>query len=512
MTKVLLPHMKSASHNFSLPFIASNSSDLFNLTAISPVDGRYQQQIVTLQNICSEGALIRWRVYVEIAWFKTMLQITAAEKNWVAFSEFLDAIVEKFSLEDATRIKNIEISTKHDVKAVEYFIKEKIAVHQELYKYRALIHCGATSDDINNLAYALMLQEVRTTCLLPQLDNLIAYLTSLAHVNAKVAMLARTHGQSATPTTVGKELANFVARLSKYFTQLTTTPICGKFNGATGNYNALYVAYPEYNWRDICQSFVTQLGITFNPYTTQIEPHDYIANFCHILSSINTILLDLCRDMWGYIAINYFVFKRGNDNCGCNDGSNSSGSNGNNNDNNSSSTRYDRDAEFVKEIGSSTMPHKINPIDFENAEGNLGLANALFYHFASKLPISRWQRDLSDSTVMRNLGVGFAYSLLAYQALRKGLSKIMVNHAQLAADLELHWEVLGEAIQMVMRRYGIDDAYEQLKALTRGRNVDKQILQEFIQRLPISEEARKNLLALTPHSYIGKAAVLAEEL
>lgn len=482
-TKAQLPHFN---------FTPSNSAhlEIAALTAVSPIDGRYHKQVAGLQNICSESALIAWRVFIEIEWLKTMIVVANSGGNVASVQsslsqdaqQLLAAIVANFSPADVAAIKKIEAVTNHDVKAVEYFIKDKISVSKELNHYRELVHLGATSEDINNLAYALMIRGARAQCLLPQLTQIIAHLRSLARAHATAPMLARTHGQPATPTTVGKECAHFVVRLEAQHKRLAVASIMGKFNGATGNYNALCVAYPEHDWRAICQNFVESFGLEFNPYTTQIEPHDYIADLCHTIAHINTILMDLCRDMWGYIALNYFVLPPL------------------------------ADVESRGEVGSSTMPHKINPIDFENAEGNLGMANALLYHFATKLPISRWQRDLSDSTVMRNLGVGFAYSFIAYKALLKGLSKIEVNREQLNVDLEQHWEVLGEAIQTTMRRYGIHDAYEKLKALTRGKKIDAQMLQEFIRALDIPDEAKRALLTLTPQTYLGYAVELVEKV
>jgi adenylosuccinate lyase len=452
------------------------------LACISPIDGRYQNQTQELQPIFSEEALIRHRVAVEVAWLTRMITTIRhpAKKHALSTSalDFLAAIAEHFSAEDTTRVKLIEKETNHDMKAVEYFIKEKIADHPELRPYQELIHIGCTSDDSSNLAYALMLKDARDKHLLPPLQKIVATLTGLAKQHAATPMLAHTHGQPATPTTVGKELANFVARLVPQYNKIAAAPIMGKFNGATGNYNAIYAAFPEHDWCAISQEFVTSFGLTFNAYTTQIEPHDYIVEMCHLLAHTNTILLDLCRDMWGYVALNYFKLKV--------------------------MTR--------KEIGSSTMPHKVNPIDFENSEGNLGLANSLLYHFAQKLPISRWQRDLSDSTVMRSIGSAFAYNLIAYKALLKGLDKLDVNYEQLEQDLEQHWEVLAEAIQTTLRRHGIANPYEQLKALTHGKKIDAAAMHKFINNLDIAKELKQQLLQLTPRSYIGKAAELAKNV
>lgn len=486
-----------------------NSSTSQTLISISPIDGRYHSQVAALENICSEMALMRLRVSIEIKWLQKLItdtplgnasnkDVTAATSNvskatgnkhksipanekkvtvTSADRQFLDNIINNFSLEDASRIKEIEAKTNHDVKAIEYFIKEKIATNKTLNQYRELIHFGCTSDDSSNLAYALMLKEARDTYLLPKLANIIEYLRSFAHANAAVAMLARTHGQPATPTTIGKEFANFAARLKLQYQNLAALPIFGKFNGAVGNYNALVLACPDINWRTICHDFVTSLGLEFNPYTTQIEPHDYIVSFSNILAHINSICLAFCRDIWGYVALNYFSLQ----------------------------TKPD-------EIGSSTMPHKVNPIDFENAEGNLGLANAILNHFAAKLPISRWQRDLSDSTVTRNLGSGIAYCLIAYNSILTGVQKLKVNSTTIAADLDQNWEVLAEAIQTTLRYHGIPESYEKLKALTHGKKITPKTLHAFIHSLELPQDAKRKLLALTPQTYIGKAAELAREI
>jgi len=484
--------MKPTSIKSNLPIL--NISNLNIATNISPIDGRYQRQVAKLHSFCSEAAFTFYRVFVEIEWLKKIIEITnnhnykkrkrsqSPTNHTQSIQNFLTAIVANFSATDITRIKKIEQETNHDVKAIEYFIKEKIATNTAIKPYGELTHIGCTSEDVNNLAYALMIKETRDQCLAPQLNQIIKYLTKLAHAHAATPMIARTHGQPATPTTVGKECANFVTRLQHQCNRLVNITIKGKLNGATGNYNALYIAYPEHDWITLTEEFVTALGITCNSYTTQIEPHDYIVDFCHTLAHINNILLDLCRDVWSYIALNYFTLK-------------SKSSNAQN-----------------KETGSSTMPHKINPIDFENAEGNLGIANALLYHFATKLPISRWQRDLSDSTVLRNLGTSFAHSLIAYNALLQGLNKLEVNQALLHTELDQHWEVLGEAIQTVMRRYGIDHPYEKLKVLTRGRTVNAKTLQQFIIDLDLPPNAKKTLLTLTPHNYLGKAVELAKSV
>ncbi len=453
---------------------------LSTLTAISPLDGRYAEKTQDLRPIFSEYGLMKFRVLVEIRW----LQALAKNPEIKEIGPFtphiyhqLDDIAANFSEADAQRIKNIENTTKHDVKAVEYFIREKIAGNAELSSVSEFIHFACTSEDINNLAYALMLQSARQQILLPLMDNLIKSLTGLAHQYADQAMLSRTHGQTATPTTLGKEMANFAARLSNQRNQLIDVAIFGKFNGAVGNFNAHLIAYPDVDWTAIAQQFIADLGLQWNAYTTQIEPHDYIANYCHTVIRFNTVLIDLARDIWSYISIGYFVQRK-----------------------------------VDSEIGSSTMPHKVNPIDFENAEGNLSIANAVLSFLAERLPISRWQRDLVDSTLLRNLGVGFAHSAIAYQALLKGLEKLTINSEKLLADLDNAWEVLAEPIQTVMRRYGIVNAYEQLKSLSRGKAVTQKLLQEFIQQLNITEQAKQELLALTPRNYLGNAAELAKNI
>lgn len=468
-----------------------NPSIAQTLINISPIDGRYHDQTVELENICSEMALMRLRVSVEIKWLEKLIATTSLHKKLgktakqkdagsqitSADIKFLNRISDDFSLEDAMRIKEIERKTNHDVKAVEYFIKEKIAANKNLNQFRELIHFGCTSDDSNNLAYALMLKEARDSYLLPKLSDLIESLRSFAHANASLPMLARTHGQPATPTTIGKEFANFASRLKMQYQNLSALPIMGKFNGAVGNYNALAFACPEVDWRVICHDFVTSLGLVFNPYTTQIEPHDYIVTFSNILAHINSIAIALCRDIWGYTALNYFSLQT-----------------------------------KAGEIGSSTMPHKINPIDFENAEGNLGLANALLNHFALKLPISRWQRDLSDSTVLRNIGSSIAYSLIAYNSIFKGIQKLKVNSSAIAADLDENWEILGEAIQTTLRYHQIPESYEKLKALTHGKKITPKVLHAFINSLDLPQDTKRKLLALTPQFYIGKASELAQEI
>ena len=454
--------------------------DLTPLTAVSPIDGRYADKTADLRPIFSEYGLIRHRVLVEIRW----LEHLAGEPGIPEvppFSEharrLLASIVEAFGVEDAQRVKNIERTTNHDVKAIEYFLKEKIAGNTELAAVSELIHFGCTSEDVNNLAYALMLKEARTQALLPLMDELIERVAGLARAHAAEPMLSRTHGQPASPTTVGKELANFAHRLRRQREQMVAVPLLGKMNGAVGNYNAHVIAYPELDWVALTRDFVTGLGLEWNPYTTQIEPHDYIAELFQAVSRFNTVLLDLCRDAWGYISLAYFKQRT-----------------------------------VAGEVGSSTMPHKVNPIDFENSEGNVGIANALLRHLSDKLPVSRWQRDLSDSTALRNLGVGVAHSVIAYQSALKGLGKLEVNPTRLGADLDEAWEVLAEAIQTVMRRHGVDRPYERLKALTRGQAIDRETLKTFVEGLEIPAEARRALLDLTPAAYTGLAARLAREI
>ncbi|MEW5756519.1 MAG: adenylosuccinate lyase [Pseudomonadota bacterium] len=453
---------------------------LNELTAISPIDGRYGNKTTDLRPIFSEYGLIRHRVLVEVRWLQHLAKI-AAIPEVPRFSEhatnLLNAIVDNFSVEDAQRVKNIEKVTNHDVKAVEYFLKEKIAGNAELEAVSEFIHFACTSEDINNLSYALMLREGRNQVLLPMADQVIEAISRLAHDHAAVPMLSRTHGQTASPTTVGKEMANVAYRLKRQRAQLAAVEILGKINGAVGNYNAHLAAYPELDWSKIAQDFVTSLGLEWNPYTIQIEPHDYIAELFQALSRFNTILIDFDRDVWGYISLGYFKQKT-----------------------------------VAGEIGSSTMPHKVNPIDFENSEGNLGLANALFEHLSAKLPISRWQRDLTDSTVLRNLGVGIAHSVLAYQATLKGISKLEINEQRLLEDLNNAWEVLAEPVQTVMRRYGIEKPYEKLKELTRGHGINQEAMRRFINTLAIPDEAKQQLLKLTPATYIGNAAEQAKKL
>jgi adenylosuccinate lyase len=435
---------------------------------------------VDLRPIFSEYGLIRHRVLVEVRWLQK-LAAHAGIPEVPALSEHannvLNAIVEHFSVEDAQRVKNIEKTTNHDVKAVEYFLKEKIAGNAELEAVSEFIHFACTSEDINNLAYALMLREARTQAVLPGMDAVVDAIKGLAHAHAEQPMLARTHGQPASPTTLGKEMANVVARLVRQREQVKAVPLLGKINGAVGNYNAHISAYPELHWCQFAEEFVTSLGLEWNPYTTQIEPHDYIAELFDGIARFNTILLDFDRDIWSYISIGYFKQKT-----------------------------------VAGEVGSSTMPHKVNPIDFENSEGNIGVANALFDHLAAKLPVSRWQRDLTDSTVLRTLGVGVAHSMIAYSSTLRGIGKLEVNPVAIAADLDANWEVLAEPIQTVMRRYGIEKPYEKLKELTRGRRVDQAGMQAFIDTLDIPAEAKARLKAMTPASYIGNAVTQAKKI
>jgi adenylosuccinate lyase len=447
--------------------------ELNELTAISPVDGRYGSKTAAFRDLFSEYGLIKHRVLVEVRWFQALAahgEITEVPPLDDAATALLNGIIDNFSLSDAERVKTIERTTNHDVKAVEYFLKEKIQGNAMLEASNEFLHFACTSEDINNLSHGLMLKAGRDDVLLPAMDEIIDTLSKQAQEYASQPMLSRTHGQTASPTTVGKELANVVYRLRKQREQVANIEIVGKANGAVGNYNAHIIAYPEIDWPAFSQQFIESIGLTINPFTIQIEPHDYMAEMFDAISRFNTILIDLSRDIWAYISNAYFKQKT-----------------------------------VAGEIGSSTMPHKVNPIDFENAEGNLGIANALFNHLSLKLPISRWQRDLTDSTVLRNLGVGFAHSLISYQSLLKGLNKLEVNAGVIEADLDNSWEVLAEPIQTVMRRYGIENPYEKLKELTRGKDITQQAFQEFIQTLDIPEDARDKLLALTPMNYIGNA-------
>jgi len=453
--------------------------DLSALSAVSPIDGRYGSKTAALRAVFSEFGLIKQRVIVEVRWLQQLATHTGIAEI-AAFSPEvnakLEALLAGFDIEQAARIKSIEATTNHDVKAVEYFLKESVKDVPQLQAINEFIHFACTSEDINNLSHALMLKEGRELAL-DYADRIIAKLTELSHTYADVAMLARTHGQTATPTTVGKELANVVARLRRQRDQIAAVQLLGKINGAVGNYNAHLSAYPNVDWAANAQQFVESLGLTWNPYTTQIEPHDYIAELFDACARFNTILIDLDRDIWGYISLGYFKQRT-----------------------------------VAGEVGSSTMPHKVNPIDFENSEGNLGLANAMFEHLARKLPISRWQRDLTDSTVLRNMGVGFGYSLIAYEALLKGLNKLELNRTRLAEDLDNAWEVLAEPIQTVMRRYGVSEPYEKLKALTRGQTINRETIQAFVETLDIPAEAKAALLALTPSTYIGNAIEQAKAI
>jgi adenylosuccinate lyase len=451
----------------------------FALTAISPIDGRYANKVDALRPIFSEYGLIRFRVLVEVRWLQALANhalITEVTAFSPSANQLLNDIINNFSEADAQRVKDIEKTTNHDVKAVEYLLKEKITGCAELEQISEFIHFACTSEDINNLSYALMLKEGREV-IQAQITDCINALKQLAHDTADQPLLCRTHGQSATPSTVGKEFANVVARMQRQQDQLQAVSLLGKINGAVGNYNAHAVAYPDVDWAEFSQNFVESLGLQWNPYTIQIEPHDYIAEFFHALSRFNTILLDFDRDIWGYISLGYFKQRT-----------------------------------IAGEIGSSTMPHKVNPIDFENSEGNLGIANALFSFLAEKLPVSRWQRDLTDSTVLRNIGVGIAHTSIAIQASLKGISKLQINVEAIDADLNANWEVLAEPIQTVMRRYGIEKPYEKLKELTRGQRITPEQMQVFIEKLEIPADAKATLLALTPRSYIGYAAKLAKDI
>lgn len=452
----------------------------FSLMAISPLEGRYAEKVQELRPIFSEYGLMKFRIIVEIRW----LQMLAEHGNLHELpplskraNDILNSIIENFSEQDAARIKHIESGINHDVKAIEYYLKERVENNAELAKVSEFIHFGCTSEDINNLAYALMLHTARKQFILPALDELLSLLKHFAHEHADVPMLAHTHGQPATPTTVGKEIANFIYRLQRQLEQLVTTPILGKMNGASGNYNAFAVTYPDVDWQVISKNFVCKLGLVWNPYTTQIEPHDFLAEFFGVMTRINSILIDFNRDMWGYIALNYFQQKS-----------------------------------FSNEVGSSAMPHKVNPIDFENAEGNLGIANALFEHMALKLPISRWQRDLSDSTVLRNMGVAIAHAVLAYQSTCKGISKASPNLEIIETDLNNHWEILAEPIQTILRRVGVDQPYEKLKSFTRGKKITKELLHQFIAELEVSTDVKDQLFQITPSNYVGYARDLANRV
>jgi adenylosuccinate lyase len=454
--------------------------ELSALTAISPVDGRYQNKADVLRPIFSEYGLFRFRVLVEIEWLKKLSKnpnIKEIESFSASSISLLDNIKNNFSIDDAKQIKKIEKITNHDMKAVEYFIREKIQSDPKLKNVSQFIHFACTSEDINNLSYALMLKDARENILLPKLQKLIIILQEMSDSYASIPMLSRTHGQTASPTTLGKEMAIYVYRSLRQMKQFENIELLGKLNGAVGNFNAHFAAYPDINWMSLSKEFIEELGLTWNPYTTQIEPHDYMAEYFHTLARTNTILIDLCRDLWGYISLGYFNLKP-----------------------------------IKGEVGSSTMPHKVNPIDFENAEGNFGIADSIFEHLAMKLPTSRWQRDLSDSTVLRNAGVGIAHTIIAFDSTVAGLSKIDINKDVIHEDLEDSWEVLTEPIQTVMRRYNIDNAYEKLKELSRGQKINKEILHNFIEQLDIPDDAKSRLKELNPSNYLGNAEIQAKSI
>ena len=453
---------------------------LDSLTAISPIDGRYAAKTASLRPVFSEYGLIYHRLMVEVRWLQTLSRtadIDEVPEFSAAANALLDSIVQNFDPTQAQRIKEIERTTNHDVKAVEYYLKEQVTDHAELNAVSEFIHFACTSEDINNLSHALMLKSGRDQILLPMVNEVLEMINNLAHQFAAIPMMSRTHGQPASPTTLGKEFANVVHRMRRQLQQIAAVEMLGKFNGAVGNYNAHLSAYPDSDWPEISRQFVESMGLDWNPYTTQIEPHDYIAELFDALVRLNTILIDFSRDCWSYISIGYF-----------------------------------RQKTVAGEVGSSTMPHKVNPIDFENAEGNLGLANAVLTHLAQKLPVSRWQRDLTDSTVLRNLGTGIGHVLIALDSLKRGIGKLEVNTDAISADLENNWEVLAEPIQTVMRRYGVEQPYEKLKALTRGQKIDAQAVREFVEALEIPAAAKQELIKLTPASYIGNAVKQAETI
>jgi adenylosuccinate lyase len=458
----------------------NNSFDTLSaLNAISPVDGRYGNKTIALRKIFSEFGLIRFRVEVEVRWLQQLSRHTGISEVpafSAATNQFLDKIVSDFNEQDAQAVKDIERTTNHDVKAVEYFLKKKFVGNAELEAVLEFVHFACTSEDINNLSHGLMLREGREV-FLQDANAIINGIVKLAHDYADVPMLSRTHGQTASPTTVGKEMANVAARLRRQVEAVKKVELLGKINGAVGNYNAHLSAYPDIDWQANAKQFVESLDLTWNPYTTQIEPHDYIAELFDAIARFNTIVIDFDRDVWGYISLGYFKQRT-----------------------------------IAGEVGSSTMPHKVNPIDFENSEGNLGIANAIFGHLAEKLPISRWQRDLTDSTVLRNMGVGFGYSMIAYASTLKGMSKLEINRARLAEDLDNAWEVLAEPIQTVMRRYNVEEPYEKLKALTRGQTITRELMLQFVETLEIPEEAKKILRGLTPANYIGNAVKQAKDI
>lgn len=454
--------------------------ELNTLTAISPIDGRYSSFTVLLRNIFSEFSFLKYRLNIEIQWLKKIISMSQAlEIDSVPYKDilFLDNIIKEFNEKDAVLIKNIEKETNHDVKSLEYFLKKKISKSKNLLLVAEFIHFGCTSEDINNIAYALMIKDARDQIILPLWSKIITILKKMIFKYQNSSLLSLTHGQPATPSTMGKEIANFYYRMKRQYTILKKIEILGKMNGSTGNYNAHLAAYPKINWHKISEDFVTSLGINWNPYTTQIEPHDYIAEFFSCMSLFNTILIDFNRDMWGYISLNYF--KQTSIDC---------------------------------EIGSSIMPHKINPINFENSEGNLGISNSLMNHMINKLPISRWQRDLSDSTVLRNLGVAISYAVVAYHSVLLGIDKLEINEFQLLKNLDENWSVLSEPIQTVMRRYGIKNAYEQLKKLTRGKKINKNVIHTFISSLNIPEQEKQRLKNMTPYNYIGGASTIINKI
>jgi adenylosuccinate lyase len=453
---------------------------LNELTALSPVDGRYASKTAPLRGYCSESGLIHRRVIVELRWFQALCNepaITELVPLSTTANDFIDQLAKNFSIADGQSVKKIEAVTNHDVKAVEYYLKEQFQQLPELSEKAEFLHFACTSEDINNLAYALMLRDVYQDLLQPQLAGLQAKLLKLANEFSGQAMLSRTHGQPASPTTLGKELANVAHRLQRQMQQISRQEYLGKINGAVGNFNAHQVAYPEVDWPTLSQGFVESLGLQWNPYTTQIEPHDWIAELFHTQVRINTLLIDFCRDTWGYISLGYFKQKT-----------------------------------VAGEVGSSTMPHKVNPIDFENAEGNFGIANALLSHLAEKLPVSRWQRDLTDSTSLRSIGTVYGHQLIALASLTRGMDKLEIDATRLDQDLETNWEVLAEPVQTVMRRYGLENPYEQLKALTRGKRMGREDFARFIQSLDVPAEAREALLKLTPQNYSGLASQLAARL
>lgn len=454
--------------------------ELNALTAISPIDGRYGSKTEAFRSVFSEYGLIKARVTVEVRWLQQLAShadIAELAPFSIEASAFLDAIVDQFSLADAEAIKAIERTTNHDVKAIEYFLKTRLSELDELSQVTEFVHFACTSEDINNLSHALMLKTGIVDVLLPQMRTIRDDIAALAKNHADQPMLSRTHGQTASPTTLGKEMANVAYRLGRQIRQVESVEYLGKINGAVGNYNAHLSAYPDIDWAANADAFIQSLGLTLNPFTTQIEPHDYMAELFDAIARYNTILIDFDRDLWGYISLGYFKQRT-----------------------------------IAGEVGSSTMPHKVNPIDFENSEGNLGLANAILAHLAAKLPISRWQRDLTDSTVLRSMGVGLAHSLIAYQATQKGISKLEANPDRLNQDLNQAWEVMAEAIQTVMRRYGIEEPYEKLKAFTRGKAITEPMMQDFVNHLDLPESAKEALLALTPATYLGNAAEQAKSI